>query len=180
VAKKDKACEYAARFFDDEDRKKVIDLLLKLKQTGTSEAFAKAGAAEVLSALLKLDPKRADPEFKAVLEKAARSMFESFIFFLDEELVNFYELQYEHVRNSAAAYLPSLITVLLFDAGFEEPYYTSSLYHGQPIGRPVYPSARAQMLFEDLPNFSMAKLNLAKLLERVQKKYDEWGLGCRG
>jgi hypothetical protein len=178
--KKDKACEYIARFLNAEERQELLELLLKLKQTGDLKAISQEDAAEVLSELLTLDPKRRNPQLKAILEKAAREMFQAFIFFLDDELYNFYQLQYEHVRNSATAYLPSLITVLLFDAGFEEPYFTSPLYHGQPLGRPVYPSARAQMLVEDLPSFPEAKLNLSKLLDRVQKRFNEWGLGCQG
>ena len=194
------ACEYAARFLNEKERTEIFELLYSsladnsklspekqvAKIIGVTTQIVydwkrktkipgQKNSARIMAELLRAGLQQSNPRIKAIFEKVGREMFQSYILFLDKDLYNFYELQYDYVRKATLKYLPSLFIILLYDVGFEKPNYASPRYHGQPLGRIIYPNSKAQML-NALPSFNESKEMLQKLLERAQKRYDEFNI----
>lgn len=104
-------------------------------------------------------------------------MIQSYIFFLDEELANFFDLQYELIRKSALKYLPNLIDILLVDAALRQPNYSSPHYTGQSLGIGIIlPNLRAQKLNRALPlaSFKKSKEQIESLLKSTDEAYEQW------
>ena len=193
------SCEYAARFLNKKERTEIFEILLSLLHSNSelspenqvvkivgvtpqmvfrwkakTDTPGPSASAKILSELLKRDPRRTDSRIEAISEKVKREMLKTYIFFLDKELYNFYEIQYEHVRKSTLEYMQSLLSVLLFDEGFEQPQYYSPYYYGQPLGQALSTRTRVQILNRALPDFKTSTEKLKGLLERVQKSLNTW------
>ena len=126
---------------------------------------------------LKQDPRHTNPFIRKIAEKISRKMIQSYIFFLDEELANFFDLQYELIRKSALKYLPNLIDILLVDAALRQPNYSSPHYTGQSLGIGIIlPNLRAQKLNRALPlaSFKKSKEQIESLLKSTDEAYEQW------